>query len=369
MVCPIHTEGNQQQSMDVESQIGAVRRLFEETRRRLVETGTRNRLIHVNRQNKRSNSLEIINERTDDIYRLLALSGKTMRFLATGKDKEADSDTPSLAMDVSEADAGSRYTDNQLETRLGPDGLQKRLLKLSRDAKTAEEEQGVNILFLAMGFLTWFEDETSNVKREAPLLLLPVELVRNQRTSTFDLRFREDEISTNLPLQERLKGDFGIDLPEIEIDDNWTPDSYFDEVEETVSNKTRWKIDRDGMQLGFFSFAKLLMFRDLDPTKWPDNALERHSLTTGLFYERFEVEEPLFGAEDRLDDKLPPETLFHVVDADSSQAKVVEEVRSGRNLVVQGPPGTGKSQTITNIIAAAARDGKRVLFVADDVTP
>jgi hypothetical protein len=101
--------------MDVESQIGAVRRLFEETRRRLVETGTRNRLIHVNRQNKRSNSLEIINEKTDDIYRLLALSGKTMRFLATGRDKEADSDTPSLAMDASEADAGSRYTDNQLE--------------------------------------------------------------------------------------------------------------------------------------------------------------------------------------------------------------------------------------------------------------
>jgi hypothetical protein len=342
-----------------------IRTLFDETRRRLVETGTRNRLIHVNRQNKRSNSLEIINEKTDDIYRLLALSGKTMRFLATGRDKEADSDTPSLAMEVAEADAGSRYTDNQLETRLGPDGLQKRLLKLSRDAKTAEEEQGVNILFLAMGFLTWFEDETSSVKREAPLLLLPVELVRNQRTSTFDLRYREDEISTNLPLQERLKGDFGIDLPEIEIDENWTPDGYFDEVEETVSNKPRWKIDRDGMQLGFFSFAKLLMFRDLDPTKWPDNALERHSLTTGLLYERFEVEEPLFGAEDRLDDKLPPETLFHVVDADSSQAKVIEEVRSGRNLVVQGPPGTGKSQTITNIIAAAARDGKRVLFVAE----
>lgn len=288
-----------------------------------------------------------------------------MRFLATGKDKDGDSDTPNLAMDVEAADAQSRYTDNQLETRLGPDGLQKRLLKLSRDAKAAEEEQGVNILFLAMGFLTWFEDETSNVKREAPLLLLPVELVRNQRTSTFDLRFRDDEISTNLPLQERLKGDFGIDLPEIETEEGWKPDGYFDEVEETVSNKPRWKIDRNGMQLGFFSFAKLLMFRDLDPTKWPDNALERHSLTTGLLYERFEAEESLFGAEDRLDDRLPPENLFHVVDADSSQAKVIEEVRSGRNLVVQGPPGTGKSQTITNIIAAAVRDGKRVLFVAE----
>lgn len=351
--------------MDQADQLGAVRKLFEETRRRLVETGTRNRLIHVNRQNKRSNSLEIINERSNDIFGLIVTSGRTMRFLATGRDKESDSDTPSLALDNGAVDLAARYTDNQLETRLGPDGLQKRLLKLARDAKTAEEEQGVNILFLAMGFLTWFEDETSNVKREAPLLLLPVELVRNQRTSTFDLRIRDDEVSTNLPLQERLKGDLGIDLPEIEIDDGWTPSGYFDEVEETVSNKSRWTIDRDGMQIGFFSFAKLLMFRDLDPANWPDNALERHSLTTGLLYERFEVEEPLFGPEERLDERLPPEALYHVVDADSSQAKVIEEVRSGRNLVVQGPPGTGKSQTITNIIASAVRDGKRVLFVAE----
>jgi hypothetical protein len=31
----------------------------------------------------------------------------------------------------------------------------------------------------------------------------------------------------------------------------------------------------------------------------------------------------------------------------------------------QGPPGTGKSQTIANIIAAAAYDGKSVLFIAE----
>ncbi|MES1973743.1 MAG: DUF3320 domain-containing protein [Pseudomonadota bacterium] len=33
--------------------------------------------------------------------------------------------------------------------------------------------------------------------------------------------------------------------------------------------------------------------------------------------------------------------------------------------MVQGPPGTGKSQTITNIVAAAAKEGKTVLFVAE----
>ncbi len=53
------------------------------------------------------------------------------------------------------------------------------------------------------------------------------------------------------------------------------------------------------------------------------------------------------------------------MDCDSSQAAAIEEVRGGRNLVIQGPPGTGKSQSIANIIAAAVRDGRTVLFVAE----
>ena len=34
-------------------------------------------------------------------------------------------------------------------------------------------------------------------------------------------------------------------------------------------------------------------------------------------------------------------------------------------MVIQGPPGTGKSQTITNLIANAVGNGKKVLFVAE----
>ena len=65
------------------------------------------------------------------------------------------------------------------------------------------------------------------------------------------------------------------------------------------------------------------------------------------------------------DHRIDLSKCTHVVDADSSQAIVIEEARSGRNLVVQGPPGTGKSQTITNAIACAVHNGKKVLFVAE----
>lgn len=350
---------------------------LETARRKLVETGTRNRLIHVNRKNARSNVMNIVNERSDDVFRILK-SGKKMKFWATGTDKRpADGKAESndngqlvLLEQIAEFDDEpyyARYADDRLETKLGPDGQQKRLLKMFRDANTAEEEQGISILYLALGFLKWFEDANSDVEREAPLILLPVDLVRNQRTSTYDLVLRDDEIVTNLPLREKLYREFGMQLPEIEDadGDGWTPAGYFELIEEVIASKNRWLIDRDGMQLGFFSFAKLLMLRDLDPENWPTGGVLNSSLLPAILNSTFDGDSPIFGDDDNLDEKLDPGEIFHVLDADRSQAIVIEEVRKGRNLVVQGPPGTGKSQTITNIIAAAVHDGKKVLFVAE----
>ena len=54
-----------------------------------------------------------------------------------------------------------------------------------------------------------------------------------------------------------------------------------------------------------------------------------------------------------------------ITEADSSQFSAIVDVMSGRNVVIKGPPGTGKSQTITNIIASALHEGKKVLFVAE----
>jgi len=79
----------------------------------------------------------------------------------------------------------------------------------------------------------------------------------------------------------------------------------------------------------------------------------------------FETFPPLVPDDEPIDHRIDISKCTHVVDADSSQAIVIEEARGGRNLVVQGPPGTGKSQTITNVIASAIYSGKTVLFVAE----
>ena len=347
--------------------------LIEDARKKLVDTGTRNRLVHVNRS-ARGRFLNIVNERADDVFRILYAERRKMRFHASeavpvDEEENGDSvhfdDVDLLGFDgVDEIDE-SRFTDRLLDTNLGTDALQKRLLQLARDARTAEEEQGINILFLALGFLAWYEDEKSEVPREAPLILVPVELVRNERTSTYDIRAREEDIVTNLPLQSRLRDDFGLTLPEIDDGDEWSPSGYFDAVRDALTAKPRWRLDDDGIQLGFFSFAKQLMQRDLEQGQWPEGGLAADATIRGLMHAGFEPQSSPFSDDKRLDNLLPPQDIVQVIDADAPQTKVIEEVRRGRNLVVQGPPGTGKSQTITNVIAAAAHDGKTVLFMAE----
>jgi len=340
--------------------------VLEAARRKLLETGTRNRLIHVNRANQRANCLNVINERSDDVYAQLLGGTRRMRFKAMGKDRDAEDQEALFDLpDEGQLIGAERQTDQYLETPLGPNALQRRLLRLATDARTAEEEQGINILYLALGFLVWREDSSSQINREAPLILLPVELVRNERTSTYDIPCRDDDLSTNLPLQERLKQDFGLILPDIGEGEDWTPADYLAQVRDVIAAKPGWSIDPDGMQLGFFSFAKLLMHRDLDPQTWPEGGMAENELVRGLLSEGFAHEPSIFGPEDRLDTLLDPAEIIQVIDADASQTKVIEEVRRGSSLVVQGPPGTGKSQTITNLIAAAAHDGKTVLFVAE----
>ena len=143
---------------------------------------------------------------------------------------------------------------------------------------------------------------------------------------------------------------FGITLPELPESEDWFPSEYFAAVRETISTKARWSVDPDGVELGFYSFSKLLMIRDLEPAAWGEKSIVDHPLLRGLA-EGFSEEPSPFPEDAPLDKLFAPSDLIQVVDADSSQTIVIETIRKGRNLVVQGPPGTGKSQTITNIIA------------------
>jgi very-short-patch-repair endonuclease len=260
----------------------------------------------------------------------------------------------------------ARHRDARLQTVLSSERLQKRLFDLAYDARLLIEEQGINILYFAIGALHWREADAADIARRAPLVLVPVRLERTGAASRFAMAWTEDEIVENISLRARLKNDFRIELPELPTLEELDLVAYFDAVAKAVAGQANWSVAPDDMVLGLFSFAKYLMYRDLDADTWPDRAaIDRHPVVAGLLGEGFPGAEPSFAGEERIDAELSAERLAHVVDADSSQTIAIERARRGENLVVQGPPGTGKSQTIANIIAAAVRDGRTVLFVAE----
>ncbi len=317
-----------------------------------------------------------MDELADEVFKILVVNKSKMGFLPSSVDEDsavelADANGPGLSQpeeteETDESEIAARHLDDKLQTNLKGESLQKKLLKLSYEARTTEEEQGVNTLYLAIGFLRWFESSKSDVERQAPLILIPVKLERKSASSRFYLSWDENDISTNLSLREKLKAEFQIDLPEIEDDSGFLPSSYFGKIRKAIAAKKEWDVLPNDMVLWFFSFAKFLMYEDLDTSRWPpERSLAENRLIGGLLGTGFQSDPPICPDDQSIDEILHPVDLIHVVDADSSQTMAIEESKTGRNLVIQGPPGTGKSQTITNIIAAAVNSGKKVLFVAE----
>lgn len=354
----------QVQRIDVEA-LHRVNAALLDARRELIDLSRRNRLLHSPLSGSQPHCLEITNADPDWVFSALTRASKQFGFLSF-------TDRVQLAAGDSEADTKSaepaKSQSLHLQTKLALEALERRLLKLFREARTHEEEQGVNILFLAIGFLEWFEDPHSQERCFAPLLLVPVSLERRQGREQFFMRGREDDMVVNVSLTEKLRTGFSTNLPELPDGDEWLPSGYFDLTDTAIAAQKRWRVDRLAMGLGFFSFSKFLMWRDLDANAWSDpNKLLENRLIVRLLGETVprDQDEPLVSDSAPIDQCIDLATAVHVLDADSSQSVCVEEARLGRNLVIQGPPGTGKSQTIANIIATAVHEGKTVLFLAE----
>ncbi len=173
----------------------AIHSILENARRDLLDMTARNRLLNTPRRSSRSGRLEITDELSQEVFRHLVLERRPMSFLPARSEDEVDEEEREQETgllfqpeeEVSENGLAARHVDDRLQTHLTSEGLQKRLLKLFYDARTFEEEQGVNVLYLALGFLKWHEADQSDRERHAPLLLIPVVLDRRSANARFRL--------------------------------------------------------------------------------------------------------------------------------------------------------------------------------------
>lgn len=250
-----------------------------------------------------------------------------------------------------------------LLTKFGPDAHRVNLRKMVSSAKTFLEETGSNGLYLALGSLSWTTKDDKKVR--SPLILVPVTITSKNRGREFYLTIDEgSQVMPNFSLAEKLLRDEGIKLDNlvnlVEDESGIDIDGTFTYIRKTLAEAgiLDFRVDENAV-LGFFNFSTYRLWRDL-LDNW--KIFEKNPLVNHFINSRDDFKDPETAPiPDDLDDlvsKLP-------ISSDASQARAIAHAMAGRTFILQGPPGTGKSQTITNLLARALSEGKRVLFVAE----
>lgn len=313
---------------------------------KLLDLGKRNRLLNY-RETKRS-SLKILSPLCLDLYHSFVQNEQPLVF-------------PNLTEDFNDENENESFEESfyPIKTNQSPKETQRTLKSLRDKAKTALEEQGVNILYLSFGFLKWTESQDSDYWFNSPILLVPASLTIESISSPYILSLHEDEIVVNPTLAYKLENDFGIILPKYNDSDDL--ETLLAEVTRlTKSNK--WEVVSEA-GLSLLSFLKINMYNDL--SKHSDAIALNPIVRTVSGDASASNKIPDDIADFDYDKNITATEMFQVVDADSSQQDAILCAKKGISFVLQGPPGTGKSQTITNIIAECLADGKKVLFVSE----
>ena len=255
----------------------------------------------------------------------------------------------------------SEFENHRLRSALSAAELSTAITGLYRAARTSLEENGANTLYLALGLLRWYETRASERPRYAPILLLPVDIVRKSASKGYVIRLRDEDPQLNITLLEMLKQDFGITIggldPLPQDEHGVALRTVYTTLRRAVMDQPRWDVIETAF-LGIFSFTQFVMWNDLR-NRVED--LQRNKIVRSL------VEGKLAWTPSPMQPNAPVDEngALLPLPADASQLYAIEQAAEGQSFVLHGPPGTGKSQTITALIANALAQGKTVLFVAE----
>ncbi|MXX90812.1 MAG: DUF4011 domain-containing protein [Boseongicola sp. SB0677_bin_26] len=267
--------------------------------------------------------------------------------------------------DPEDVNDDGRHDDDDVQTLLLPDKLGRAARAVLEKGRSFERETGVNVLHAAFGLLEW-KDPAERQKFISPLLLMEIRIERRQSPQGAEFFVRgAGEVSINTNLEEKLKSEHRLALPEYETSgESGGVEAYFRTIQKLRPNGWHWSVRRE-VCFGIFPSSKIAMYHDLDPDKRPlaeCEAVARLLATTGTgdgsYAETYETDDP------DVERAVP----YLVMDADASQYSALVDVSNGGNLAIEGPPGSGKSQTIVNLVAAALAEGKKILFVAEKLT-
>lgn len=326
----------------------------------LLDTGRRNNLI--NFRDKKNSTLEVLEPDFDELFEkitnftTLEVFEPDIKVQANIFEELEDEVVIETKQSFKEKYA-KKLKKNQILCYNKNISANSSLNQIAKKVKNVLEETGVNIGYMAFGFINYTEKENDNLTFKAPILLVPISFEKATLLSPYKINIIGDDIVLNPTFAFKFKNEYKIELPEY---DDEPIDEYFEKILSIISANS-WSIEKE-CKIDTFSFLKNNMYRDLK-----DNA-ERilgNKNVRKLLNEKTGVETQVQENNEQSQEMFDLLTLNNVVDADSSQAEAILMAKEGKSFVLQGPPGTGKSQTITNIIAECIGDGKKVLFVSE----
>lgn len=344
----------------------------------LLDIGKRNQLI--NFKETKLSTLKLISPGLDQLNNLLGKKANRIENIFEGAiqvDEFSDEEEESYAVvDGIALPIRDVYKETELKqiikkrekenkrskiyTNCGIYHERKVLRNLKNKAKLFQTENAVDILYVSVGLLEWYEDTKSKDIIRSPLVLIPAKIEQTSFDGPFHLNLEDVDFILNDALIKKMQIEHQLDFQHAF--------SAFDDINEILNyfkmlkaqfQDTRWTIHPD-LFLGLFSFSKINMVKDIEENESTilDNSIIQ--ALSGITSES--ISAPIDTENLKLRDK---QDVYQVFDADNSQEIAIKAALNGRSFVLQGPPGTGKSQTITNIIGEMLAQNKKILFVAE----
>ena len=317
-------------------------------RDKLLDLSGTNRLIDFKfkiKENARSqNHLRIVDEIPELIIDKLNVD-KRFEVIPNTKDKENEAPYElDLKLKSQISEKLPQYKDFDIQTNEREPIFSRTCDKLFKKNKLELDERGLNSLCISVGFLRWFEEEKSNSYREyySPLILYPVQMIKERSLNGFQYSLEASEQDTNLNvcLVQKMFIEYGFKLPELELDEEGQPlvEKFFESLNEILKRRNK-DLEGPDWELKYYSTISNFSFRNIsiwwdtnffnqnEENGWEVNPLEEKELLkdfiSGIPSSDVEPLGNMDISQDRDEKNQTSNTVPKLIsDADSTQYKV-----------------------------------------------
>ena len=235
---------------------------------KLLDTGKRNNLV--NFKDSKLSSAEVVIPDPESVFSKCSVGHVFEIFDPKIQDNDEDAEK---ADGAAEAEAEKKLSRDEYIHMYSPRvKKEKNLLvyaqtpnpltavkSIAKKAQAMQDETGINVAYLAFGFIKWNEKEGSDVFYRAPLLLVHVNIITGSILDPVKIEISDDDVVVNPTFDYLLHADYALSLPE--YTDGESLAEYYAKVLHIV-RKLHWEV-LDECKLGTFSFLKINMYEDL----------------------------------------------------------------------------------------------------------